>query len=222
MSQIVHTVEGLKCDCQDYEGNGSDCKHIQNELETIKSSGQGFRIMERHKFELCKFCNSGNLKKDGVRMNKKGDIQQYKCRDCKKRFVANYGFEQMRYGPTYITRSLQMYFTGMSVRDIADQLEQEGIDVSYRTVYNWVAKYSRMTSEYLNGIVPKVSDWFRFDEVFMNVKGEKCYLFASMDDDTRFWLGAEMADNKFQHNADSIFRETAVYAGKKPKIVISD
>ncbi len=68
----------------------------------------------------------------------------------KKRFTANFGFEKMRSDDVIITRTLQMYYAGMSVRDIADCFEQEDITVSYRTIYNWVAKYSKMTSDYSN------------------------------------------------------------------------
>ena len=37
---------------------------------------------------------------------------------------------------------------------------------------------------------------------------EQCknYLFASMDDDTRYWLANDIADNKFHHNADSLLQ----------------
>ena len=49
----------------------------------------------------------------------------------------------MRSDDVIITRTLQMYYAGMSVRDIADCFEQEDITVTYRTIYNWVAKYSK-------------------------------------------------------------------------------
>ena len=33
-----------------------------------------FKIMERSKLNLCKYCDLGNIKKDGFRNNKKGKI----------------------------------------------------------------------------------------------------------------------------------------------------
>ena len=71
-------------------------------------------------------------------------------------------------------------------------------------------------------IVPRVGDWFRADEVWVKVAGEQKYLFASMDDDTRYWLAAEMADTKFQHNADNLLRLTKLQAGKTPRNFITD
>ena len=140
----------------------ADCKHIKVVLEQIRKNragtDDGFRMMARSEFTLCKFCDSGRLKKDGIRKNRKGDAQQYKCLDCKKRFTMNPGFERMRFKDVVITRALQMYYSGMSVRDIADCLEQEDVRVSHMTVYRWVEKYSRMTNEYVKGIVPRVSE----------------------------------------------------------------
>ena len=39
---------------------------------------------------------------------------------------------------------MKIYFTSMSVRDSANHYEMMGIKISYRTVYNWVSKYSEM------------------------------------------------------------------------------
>ena len=53
----------------------------------------------------------------------------------------------MRYDTNVITGTLQMYFTGMSVRGIADHYELLGIDVSHMAIYKWIIKYSK---PYLN------------------------------------------------------------------------
>ena len=90
-----------------------------------------------------------------------------------------------------------MYFSGMSVRDISRQCKRMGIRINYSTIYRWVAQYSKMGSEYVDKIVPRVGDWIRADEAFIRVNGNMNYLFSTMDDETRFWLIGEMADTKF-------------------------
>jgi len=181
---VLKSENGLKCECKDHTCRKADCKHIKIVLEIIKKNkcykNNTFRIMERSKLKLCKYCDSGKIIKKGMRKTKSGNVQIFKCKDCKKRFTANFGFEKMRYNGTIITRALQMYYSGMSVRDIADCFEQEEIDVTYRAVYGWIEKYSKMTPVYLNGIIPRVGDWFRADEVWIKVNGNQCYLFASM------------------------------------------
>ena len=222
------TGNGLVCECKDHTTRKADCKHIKIILEKIKRkscySNQPFRIMERSKLKLCKFCDSGRIIKKGFKNNKSGKVQLFKCKDCKRKFTANFGFEKMRSDDVIITRSLQMYYAGMSVRDIADCFEQEDIAVTYRTIYNWVAKYSKMTSDYLNEIIPRTNSrtMVRADEMWIKIKGKQVYLFASMDDDTRYWLASEMAHTKFQHNADKLLELTKEKIGKNPAHFVTD
>ena len=43
-----------------------------------------------------------------------------------------------------------------------------------------------------------------------------------MDYDTRYWLASDPADNKFQHNTDSLLGMTKRQAGKIPRQFITD
>ncbi len=61
-----------------------------------------------------------------------------------------------------------------------------GVEVSHMTVCRWVDQYSKMTASYLNGIVLRVGNWFRADEVWVKISGKQCYLFASIDNGTRY------------------------------------
>ena len=115
-----------------------------------------------------------------------------------------------------------MYYSGMSVRDIENHYEMMGIDVDHPTIYTWIDRYSKMTSKYPNGIVPRVGDWFRADEVWIKIAGKQNYLLASMDDDTRYWLASDITDNKFQHNADNLLQLTKLQSGKNPRNFITD
>jgi len=222
---VSKTGNGLVCECKDHETRKSDCKHIKVVLEYCGKNTfdhDGFRIMERSSLKLCKYCDSGNIRKDGFRNTKKGKTQKFYCLDCKKGFTVNFGFEKMRYDDVIITRALMMYYKGMSVSGIADCLEQEEIKVNYSNIYRWIEKYSTMVSAYLNGIILRVGDWFRADEVWIKVAGKQNYLFASMDDDTRYWLASDMATTKFQHNADNLLALTKLQAGKSPRNFITD
>jgi transposase-like protein len=46
---------------------------------------------------------------------------------------------------------------------------------------------------YLSKITPQVGDTWRADEVWVKVKGDMKYLFALMDDETRFWIAKEVS-----------------------------
>ena len=223
---ISKTGNGLKCQCKDHEVRKSDCKHTKIVLETIKQNkcyhNNTFRIMERSRLQLCKYCDSGKIIRKGFKKNKSGQLQVYKCRDCRKRFAANFGFEKMRYDPVLITRALQMYYSGMSVRDIADCFEQEEINVNYSNVYRWIDKYSKMTHDYLKGIVPRVSETWRTDEVFMKISGEKKLQYSMLDHETRCMIAQYVADTKGTENVAPMFREAMMIADKTPTTLISD
>ena len=225
---VSGTGKGLVCECPDNQFRRSDCKHIQV-IKSIIMQNRGyandeFKIMERANLNLCKYCDSGNIIKKGVRKNKKGNIQVFKCLECTRKFTTNFGFEKTRVNETIITGAMQMYFTGMSVRDIADHYELQGVKIAYRTIYNWIARYSKMVSKYLDDIVPRTIDrtCVRADEIWIKVAGKQKYLFASMDDQTRYWLASDMADTKFQHNADTLLEMTKKTIGKAPKHFITD
>ena len=117
---VSRTGNGLVCECPDHRNRRADCKHIKVILELVRRNvfgRDGFRIMERGRLDLCKFCDSGNIVKAGMKRNKTKTRQMFKCQDCKKRFTANFGFERKQYDESIITGALQMYHTGMSVRE---------------------------------------------------------------------------------------------------------
>ena len=222
---VFKTDSGLVCDCSDHTTRKSDCKHIKIVLDLIRNNNgekQPFRIIERSLIKVCKFCDSGRLIKKGIRKNKKGDVQQYRCKDCNKIFTLNLGFEKMRSKDVLITRALQMYFSGMSVRDIADCFEQEDIKVSHMTIYRWIEKYSKMTSNYVKGIVPRVSETWRTDEIFMKISGVQKLQYSMLDHETRFMITQYVANTKGTENVRPMFREAMMIADKIPTTLISD
>ena len=224
---VSRTGNGLVCECHDHTYRKADCKHIKVVLHLIKNNlcyrNQTYRIMDRSNFKLCKFCDSGRIVKAGLKKNKNSTMQRYQCKDCKSRFTTNIGFEKKQFDDEIITDSMQMYYTGMSVRDIANHYEMKGIDVNLSTVYRWVSQYSEMFDQFLNTIIPRVGNWYRADEIYVKIGGEQRYLFNSMDDDTRFWITQELADSKFQHDADNLLKQTLKQTGgKKPTNFITD
>src|SRR3989337_754246 len=80
-----------------------------------------------------------------------------------------------------------------------------GVEVSYRTILNWIRKYTRLMETYTESIIPNVSDTWKADEISLKVKGNMKYLFSMMDDETRFWIAQEVAETKEKHDARTLF-----------------
>jgi transposase-like protein len=118
--------------------------------------------------------------------------------------------------------AMQLYFSGESLRNTARSLRLIGVQVSYRTVLNWINKYTALMEKYLDKITPNVSDTWRADELFLTVRGNMKYLYALMDDQTRFWIAQEVADTKFTADLRPLFQLGKKLAGKQPKTLITD
>jgi transposase-like protein len=76
--------------------------------------------------------------------------------------------------------------------------------------------------DYAEKIVPNVSDTWRADEVYVKVKGNLKYLFAIMDDETRFLIAQEVAETKDKHDARQLFITARRLMKKQPKNFITD
>jgi transposase-like protein len=130
----------------------------------------------------CIYCHSEQIVRDGLRHNKYGDIQIWNCRACGRHFTINVGFIHMKHNPQGVTTAMQLYFSGESLRNVAKSLRLIGVQVSHKTVFMWIKKYTALMEKYLEKITPQVSDTWRADELFLKVRGNMKYLYALMDD----------------------------------------
>jgi len=98
--------------------------------------------------------------------------------------------------------------------------------VSYQTVWNWIQKYMGLMEKYLDKITPQVSDTWRADEMYLKVKGNPKYLYALLDDETRFWIAKEVAGDKMSREAvdyaSDLFQQGKATTGKRPLTLITD
>jgi putative transposase len=221
----VSKVDGeWVCECPDNKYRNVKCKHIyalefsQKLREEVKKNV----IIQEITVSTCVFCHSANIKKFGVRKNKSGNIQRFLCADCNKTFSVNIGFERMKHNPQAITSAMQLYFSGESLRNTMQSLKLLGVEVSYRTILNWIKKYVRLMEKYAETLTPNVSDTWRADEIYIKIKGNMKYLFAMMDDETRFWIAQEVAETKMKHDARQLFIQARRLMKKQPKELITD
>jgi transposase-like protein len=136
--------------------------------------------------------------------------------------VRNLGFERLKATPQIVTSALQLYFTGESLRNTKKFLKLQGVDVSHQTIYNWIKRYTALMAKYLDKITPQVSGTWRADELYVKIKGDMKYLFAIMDDQTRFLIAQEVADSKERHDAQHLFQMAKEVTEINPKILITD
>jgi putative transposase len=212
------------CECPDNKYRHVKCKHIFAVEFSRKMKAQVKKsvIIQEVNVSTCVYCHSANIKKFGVRHNKSGDIQRFLCADCNKTFSVNIGFERMKHNPKAITTAMQLYFSGESLRNTMKSLRLLGVEVSHKTVFMWIKKYVKLMKEYAEKLVPNVGDTWRADEVYVKIAGNMKYLFAMMDDETRFWIAQEVGETKTKHDARKLFIEAKRLMKKQPKEFITD
>lgn len=219
-----------KCTCPDYQKRGVECKHIcavkiwknlrtkfeQVNLHVKQTIGINKKIPEIS----CKFCNSLNITKYG----KKNKKQNYICKDCGRCFVDNINFENMKYNPKVIALTLDLYFQGLSLRKISHHLRQfYELNVSYKSVYNWIKKYIGIMNQYVETVTPDVGDVWHTDEMMINVHGSWEYLWNVMDEKTRFQLASVVSTERKTRDARMVFQRAKKVSGERtPKYMVTD
>jgi putative transposase len=222
---VVSTETGWSCGCPDHTYRAVKCKHIyavefSQGFRNVVQSGTTISPVE---FSQCRYCGSPDVVKNALRHNKYGDIQRFKCSDCSKRFSVNLGFERMKSSPQAITQAMQLFFTGESLRGVQKFLRLQGVNVSHVAVLKWIRKYVGLMSVYLEKMTPKLSETWRADELYVKMKGNMKYLFAMMDDETRFWIAQEVADSKERHQPKGLFYQgLKMTNGRAPAVLITD
>ena len=221
--EINSTDLGWKCSCADHLYRGVKCKHIYAiEISFAIRKEVEIRRIEPVNTQYCVLCKSLDIVKDGLRHNKYGDLQKYNCRGCNHYFTINIGFEKMHATPQIITTAIQLYFTGESFRNIQKFLKLQGVKMSHIAVYKWIKKYVTLMQTYLEKIQPQVGGAWRTDELYVKIKGNMKYLYAIMDDETRFWIAQQVSDSKFVADITPMFKRAKELAGKRPNVLISD
>jgi transposase-like protein len=104
-----------------------------------------------------------------------------------------------------------------------ESLKLLGVEVSYQKVFSWIHKHTKLMKNYVETIVPNVSDTWRADEVYVKVKGNMKYLFSLMDDETRYLISQEVAETKDKHDARQLFiRARSLMANSQKTSLLMD
>ena len=221
---VISTERGWNCACPDHQFRHVCCKHIHAVEISIR-----LRETVRHDITIeeidatvCKYCKADHTVKIGIRHNASGDVQIFKCRECNRKFSFNLGFENMRATPDQITTAMNLYFNGESSRKTVQSLTLLGVKTTHVTVQKWIKKYANLMDKYLDTITPQVGESWRTDELYLKIKGDRKYLFAMLDSETRFWIAQMVAENKGNDDVAPMFEKAKKVAGKIPSNLISD
>lgn len=224
MYKVTSTETGWSCNCEDYKFRKMHCKHIYAVETSIRvhNNVKSDIVIPEVVLDSCRYCSSKRIVKMGIRHNKNYDIQMFRCKDCKRKFSYNLGFERISATPDQVTMAINLYFNGESNRKTAHSIDLMGVKVSYKTIQRWSKKYVDHMDKYLNKIIPQVGEVWCTDEVYIKIKGDRKYLFVMLDSKTCFWLAQMVAEHKGNDDVSPMFKQAKQTAGKVPSVLVSD
>jgi putative transposase len=222
----------MVCTCPDFEYRQIEaCKHIH--LVKFTLSVRHFHGEPKPKVFAedaipCDKCGSIRVIKFGFDCGK----QTFFCKDCKHKFRQPSMLKKAKFTPEFVTLTLDLYFSGLSLRKIARTVATHfNIVVNYSTIYTWIQKYIPMISEYVNSLAPQLSKEWHADELFVKVKGGSRHAYAEnmgflwnvMDRETRFLIVSKLSERRDLNGAVAAFQEAVKNAhDSDPSIVYTD
>jgi len=141
----------------------------------------------------CPYCKSIDIVRRGKRQTEnRGLIQRYGCQDCHKRFVVDDGFFKMKNAPQKVTLCLDLFYKGISTRQVQQHLQTfYPHNSSNVSIYKWIVKYSKMISTFTETLKLKVGKEIQVDEMEYRVNKKKAFFIDSIDTETRFMVASK-------------------------------
>jgi transposase-like protein len=167
----------------------------------------------------CKYCGSKNLWLYG----KYKDSQRFYCRDCKRKFAGNFALPKMRSPVANVGDALQSYFSGMSLNEVKQNMEQQyHYSPSVSTIYRWLDRFIEQAKHKVQDTKPNVGDVWIADETVIKINRKKYWLFDCIDAKTRFLLASHLSANRGTREARALMEKATERADKTPKVVLTD
>ncbi len=93
-------------------------------------------------------------------------------------------YHRHRFPPQIISHAVWLYHRFcLSFRDIEELLSERGIVVTYETVRQWCKKFGPRYARSLRRRQGHLGDVWHLDEVFVNIQGQRHYLWRAVDQD---------------------------------------
>jgi len=228
--------ERFVCTCPDYETRSyvEFCKHIYaikfwiatNKYIKPKAKAKDKPISNDS--ISCEYCHSIRV----VRYGYYNDKQIFKCKDCLHKFREPTLLNGVKFSTELITLSLDLYFSGLSLRKIARNISDHfNIEVNFSTIYTWIERYIPIISSYVNSLKPQLSETWQADELFVKMKnGEStrkhahiAYLWNVMDRKSRFLIASKLSEHRDIAGAKQAFNEAIHNSGNaQPHEILTD
>ena len=221
---IIWQKDRWSCQCPDYQKRLGRCKHLHalDYFLMIRDITKG--MQEQDDQVKCKYCGSSeHLVKYGPRHRQSVTTQMFKCKSCEKYFTNRKGYERMKNQKIAVLSALDLYFRGISLREIQQHLKSTfGCNVSYVTIYNWLKKYVQLVKRYTENLRFNTSDRWHADETLIRVGGRQMVLWNLLDSETKQWIAKHISETRGKEDAVILFKKGKNRSENPPKEIITD
>src|SRR5262244_1726901 len=169
----------------------------------------------------CPSCQQPATKRDGYA---KQGRQRYGCRPCRRDFTAtsSSAFSGYRWPPDVILTAVRSYASyPLSATQVMQLLAERHIDVSARTVLNWVQTFGPQLAKALRYHRRRLGRRWYADEVFCFRGKHKRYLYRAVDQHGQV-VDILLRDKRDRASAEAFFRRALSRTGLAPHTVVSD
>jgi transposase-like protein len=200
------------------------CKHIYAVFYYLMLREVTIGVKKAEPEPVCKTCGSSKfLVKAGFRYNRSGPLQRFYCKRCNTYSADRYGFEKMKTQAFAIVSALDLYFRGISLRQISEHLlSLFGIDVSYGTIYNWIRKYVELVHEFTKDLKLPTSERWHADETSTRVRGRQTIIWSLLDSETRILVAFHISRRKNVEEASVLLRKGLAASENYPSEIVTD
>ncbi|MEM3572857.1 MAG: IS6 family transposase [Nitrososphaeria archaeon] len=212
------------CTCPDFIQRRRKCKHIYAVCYFLSFRDLQAGVKRTSDLEKCPQCNTDDMViKDGFSESRSGLKQRYYCKRCRLGFTSSTGFEGIHGQAIAILISLDLYYRGLSLRQIAEHLQSVyNITVSHGTIYGWIKRYVSIVSEYLNRLNMKVRERLHADDTMVRVKGRHLTIWGMLDSETRLLIAKNISNCKDAKEAFKLLKQGLAKSSVKPLEVVTD
>ncbi len=131
-------------------------------------------------------------------------------------------YHRHRFPPQIISHAVWLYHRFcLSFRDIEDLLAERGVIVSHETVRQWCQKFGLDYARYLRRRQGRRGDVWHLDELFVNIRGKRHYLWRAVEQDGDV-IDILVQKHRNAHAAKRFFRKLLKGQGSQPWRLVTD
>lgn len=214
------------CTCEDFKSTGRKCKHVYAVCNflTLRDAQVGLRRQDGG-FPPCPICGkTDRIAKGGFSESRcNGLTQRFFCNRCNHGFSPRTDFEGLRAQGIVIIISLDLYFRGVSLRQISGHFQSVySIKVSHTAIYGWIKRYVELVSQYLEKRKIPTGERWHADETVVRMQGKHLRLWSMLDAESRDLIAQHISEGRDSKEATKLIEKALSKSENLPNEIITD